>query len=164
MQPASSVCTRGAISSCTSSTRSAEQRWPALLKPDCTTSSTSCSASAELSASITLSPPVSAISVPMAPGRAASERSMSRAVSVRAGEHHAREARIARQRARRLRAPSPGTKCSASGGTPACSMQPGGVGRGQRRLLGGLGDHGVAGGERRGHLARVDSQREIPRD
>ena len=162
MQPASSVCTRGAISSCTSSTRSAEQRWPALLKPDCTTSSTSCSASAELSASITLRPPVSAISVPMAPGRAAIERSMMRAVSVEP-VNTTPASRGSRVSAAPTSAPSPGTNCSASGGTPACSSRPGRVGRRQRRLFRGLRDHGVAGRERRGHLSGEDRQRKIPR-
>ncbi len=61
---------------------SAEQRWPALLKPDATASSTTCSASAELSTIIALRPPVSAMSVAMLPFRAARLRSISRAVSV----------------------------------------------------------------------------------
>ncbi len=42
-------------------------------------------------------------------------------------------------------------------------QQPHGGGGDQRRLLGGLGDDGVAGGERGGDLAGEDRQREVPR-
>ncbi len=62
MAPASSSSTRGAMSSCTNSTRSAEQRWPAALKAEVTASFTTCSGSAELSTIIAFWPPVSAIS------------------------------------------------------------------------------------------------------
>ena len=58
----SNSITRGAISSCTKSTRSAEQRCPALLKAEVTASTTTCSGSAELSTIIAFWPPVSAIS------------------------------------------------------------------------------------------------------
>ena len=37
------------------------------------------------------------------------------------------------------------------------------LGGDQRRLLGGLGDHGIAGGERGGDLAGEDRERKIPR-
>jgi len=61
--------------------RCAEQRCPALWNADTTTSSTTCSGSAEASTSIALTPPVSAISVAIGPGRAASAALMRRAVS-----------------------------------------------------------------------------------
>ncbi len=48
-------------------------------------------------------------------------------------------------------------------GDPGLVQQPHRGGGDQRRLLGGLGDDGVAGGERRGDLAGEDRQREIPR-
>ena len=50
------------MSSCRQSTRSAEQRWPALSNADTSASSTTCSGSAELSTIIAFWPPVSAIS------------------------------------------------------------------------------------------------------
>ena len=61
--------------------RSAEQRWPALWNAEITTSSTTCSGSAEASASIALTPPVSAMSGTIGPARAASAALMRRAVS-----------------------------------------------------------------------------------
>ena len=50
--PLSMVTTRSATSSCTHSTRRAEQRWPALSKAELTTSITTCSARAEESTKI----------------------------------------------------------------------------------------------------------------
>ena len=52
MAPASISSTRGAMSSCTHSTRSAEQRWPAERNDDSSTSATTCSGSAEESTSM----------------------------------------------------------------------------------------------------------------
>ena len=63
-----------AMSSCTQRTRSAEQRWPALLNAEWTASMTTCSGSAELSTIIAFWPPVSAISVPIGPLRAGEGR------------------------------------------------------------------------------------------
>ena len=63
---------------------------------------------------------------------------------------------------RRHCAPSPGRKCSASGGTPASSNLNGAC-RDERRLLGRLRDHRVAGRERRRDLSREDRERKIPR-
>ncbi len=44
-----------------------------------------------------------------------------------------------------------------------CPQRAHGSGCDKRRLLGRLGEHGVAGGQRRGHLAGEDRQRKIPR-
>ena len=65
--PISMAITRSAISSCRYSTRSAEQRCPALVKAEAIASSTTCSGSAVESTTIALTPPVSAISGTMAP-------------------------------------------------------------------------------------------------
>ena len=56
--------------------RSAEQRWPALLNAEASTSATTCSGRAEESTSIAFSPPVSAMKGTMGPSRAASARLM----------------------------------------------------------------------------------------
>ena len=79
-----------------------------------------------------------------------------------AREHHAGEARIARQRAAHFGAVAR-HELQRLGRHARLQQQTRGVGRGQRRLFGRFGDHGVAGGQRRGDLARVDSQRKIPR-
>ena len=68
--------TRAAISSCTYSTRSAEQRWPALVNAEVMTSSTTCSGNAVASTTIAFTPPVSAINGTIGPSRAASVRLM----------------------------------------------------------------------------------------
>ena len=65
--PMSISITRSAISSCRYSTRSAEQRWPALVKAEVMTSSTTCSGSAVASTTIAFTPPVSAIRGTIAP-------------------------------------------------------------------------------------------------
>ena len=57
------------MSSCRYSTRSAEQRWPALSKAEVSTSATTCSGSADESTIIAFCPPVSAISGTIGPGR-----------------------------------------------------------------------------------------------
>ncbi len=73
---------RSATSSCSSSRRSAEQRWPAERNADVTTSSATCSGSAVASTIMALMPPVSAISGTIGPSFAASDRLMDRATSV----------------------------------------------------------------------------------
>ena len=93
--------TASAPSSCTQSTRSAEQRWPALSNAEATTSFTTCSASADESTSIAFWPPVSAIS---GTGRPSSFKRAGEALLEqprdlgRAGEHHAPDPRVADQR------------------------------------------------------------------
>ena len=49
------------------------------------------------------------------------------------------------------------------GGQAGVVEQPHRLGGDQRRLFGGLGEHGVAGRQRRGDLAGEDGQREVPR-
>ena len=100
-------------------------------------------------------------------GRAAFRRSASCALDQprhvgRAGEHHALDARR-RRPARAPTSPSPGRSCSAPAGTPASCRMRTACGGDQRRLLGRLGEHRVAGGQRRGDLAGEDRQREVPR-
>ena len=59
--------------------------------------------------------------------------------------------------------PSPGRSCSDVGGHAGRVQQLHGGAADQRRLLGRLGDHRVAGGERRADLAGEDRERKIPR-
>ena len=65
---------RSATSSCTNSSRSAEQRWPAERKAEVTTSSATCSGSAVASTIIALIPPVPQSAARSAPSFAASVR------------------------------------------------------------------------------------------
>ena len=81
----------------------------------------------------------------------------------RAGEGDAGDARIGDQRARRPRRRRPAADAARRRARrPACSSRTAARGD-QRRLLGRLGDHGVAGGQRRRDLAGEDRQREVPR-
>jgi hypothetical protein len=96
---------RSATSSCRHSTRSAEQRWPALSKAEAMTSPTTCSASAEESTIMPFCPPVSAISgigLPDARSRSAELRLDQPGDLGRAGEHDARGLRRADKRRPRL--------------------------------------------------------------
>ena len=120
--PASMPTTLSAMSSCTSSTRAAEQRWPADVNAEPSASLTTCSGSEELSAIIAFWPPVSAIRVAMAPlSRAASARLIRRAVSVEPVKQTP-ATRGSRVSAAPTVAPSPGRYCNTSCGMPAsCS-------------------------------------------
>ena len=109
------------MSSCTNSTRAAEQRWPAEVNAEAIASFTTCSGSDEESAISAFWPPVSAISTPMAASRAASERLIARAVSVEPVKATP-ATRGSRVSAAPTVAPSPGRNCSTASGTPAsCS-------------------------------------------
>ena len=162
MAPTIISSTVSAISSCRNSSRSAEQRWPALMKAELTTSSTTCSGSAVESTSIAFKPPVSAISGTMAPPRAASARLMVSAVAVDPVMATPARAGCANAISPNSR-PGAGIRCSASGATPASCRSPDEARGNQRRRLGGLGHDAIAGGQRRGHLSREDRQRKIPR-
>jgi hypothetical protein len=163
MAPRASIShTRSAMSACRNSTRSAEQRWPAELKAEATTSRTTCSGSAVESTIMAFCPPVSAISGTMGPRFAASvlvdlARHLGRAGEGDAGaravgdQQRADPAPVARQERQRV------------GGDAGLCSQRTASGGDQRRLLGRLGDHAVAGGERRRDLAEEDRQREVPR-
>jgi hypothetical protein len=161
--PFSIVEHASAMSSCRHRIRSAEQRWPALSKAEASTSLTTCSGSAEESTISAFWPPVSAISGiggrrAQALGKLALDQARDRG---RAGEHHAADTRIRDQRradSRRARQELQRRFRHAG------FVQQAHGGRGdQRRLLGRLGEHRVAGGERRGHLAGEDRERKIPR-
>ena len=113
---------RSATSSWTNSRRSAEQRWPAERNAEVTTSSATCSGSAVASTIIALMPPVSAISGTIGPSLAASVRLIDRATSVDPVKTTPAISGCATSAAPIL--PSPGTRCSAEGGTPAsCSRR-----------------------------------------
>ena len=84
---------RSATSSCTQSSRSAEQRCPAERNAEVMTSSVTCSGSAVASTIMALMPPVSAISGTIGPSFAASARLIGVADFGRAGEGDARDAR-----------------------------------------------------------------------
>ncbi len=89
------------------------------------------------------------------------ERAVDRARDLgRAGEHHAGDIGMRRQhRADRAVA---GHELQRRGRDAGLMQQPDGLGRDQRRLLGRLGDHGIAGHQRRRDLAEEDRQRKIP--
>ncbi len=111
---------RSATSSCTNSSRSAEQRWPAERKAEVTTSSATCSGSAVASAIMALMPPVSAISGTIGPSLAASVRLIRRATSVEPVKTTPAMSACAVSTAPMR--PSPVTRCSALLGMPAsCS-------------------------------------------
>jgi hypothetical protein len=119
--PLSILMVLSAMSSCRNSTRSAEQRWPALSKAELSTSCTTCSGSAEESTIRAFWPPVSAISGMSQPSRAArsaSVRLISCATSVDPGEDHGL-LRAHRRQGGADGSPRPGSSCSAPAGTPA---------------------------------------------
>ncbi len=112
--------TRSATSSCTQSSRKAEQRWPAERKAEAMTSSVTCSGSAVASTIMALMPPVSAISGGIGPSLAASARLMRRATSVEPVKATPATRLSAVSRRRPCRRPAPDAARFA--GTPAwCS-------------------------------------------
>ena len=119
--PCTISITLSAMLSCTHSSRSAEQRWPAERKALCTTASTTCSGSALESTSMALMPPVSAISGVIAPSLAASARLMILATWVEPVNTTPATPGAATSAAPRV-APGPCASCKAPSGTPAaCS-------------------------------------------
>ena len=142
---------RSATSSCTQSSRSAEQRWPAERNADVITSSVTCSGSAVASTIMALMPPVSAISGTIGPSLAASARLMARADLGRAGEGDAGDARVGDQRRADLAVAR--HEMQRARRHAGLVQQAHRFGRDQRRLLGGLGHHRIAGGERGRDLA-----------
>ncbi|MOA22221.1 hypothetical protein D3C78_1427670 [compost metagenome] len=112
---------RSAESSCRHSTRSAEQRWPALSKAEASTSATTCSASAEESTTMAFWPPVSAISGmgwPPGPRRWASDFCKVRATSVEP-VNSTPCTRASPTRAAPTLVPRPGSSWSTPRGMPA---------------------------------------------
>ncbi len=125
------------------------------------TSSVTCSGSAVASTIIALMPPVSAISGTIGPPLAASARLIACATATEpvnatpadagVGDQHGADLAVARhQMQRRARHAGVMQKPHRAGGD-------------ERRLLGRLGDHRVAGGKRRHDLTAEDREREIPR-
>ena len=160
--PASSCSTRGAQPSSTNRMRCAEQRWPALWNAETTTSSTTCSGSAEASTIMALTPPVSAMSGTIGPVALASAWLMRFAVST----EPVKATPAMRGSATSARADGLAGADHAARGVGRDAGLVEDLERAQadaRRLLGGLGDHGVAGGERGGDLAGEDGEREVPR-
>ena len=125
-------------------------------------SRTACSGSAVESTIMALSPPVSAISMASGAAVSASCRSIALATVGRAGEADAGDARIGGQRRADRRAVAR-QQLQHVVRHAGLVQQRDGAGGDQRRLLGRLGEHGVAGDERGGDLAGEDRQREIPR-
>mmetsp|Transcript_15822 Transcript_15822/g.25810 ORF Transcript_15822/g.25810 Transcript_15822/m.25810 type:complete len:236 (+) Transcript_15822:741-1448(+) len=117
MAPATSCSTRGAISSCRSSRRRAEHRWPALRKAEATASRAACSGRAVESTIIAFSPPVSATKTAIGPSRAARVRFIFWAVAV--DPVKATPASSGASTKAWPKSASPGRNWSASGGTPA---------------------------------------------
>ncbi len=153
---------RSATSSCTQSSRNAEQRWPAERNAEVITSSVTCSGSAVASTIMALMPPVSAISGTIGPSLAASVRLMTAGDLGRAGEGDAGNTRH-RPISMAPTLPSPGTRCSALAGTPAsCSS------RTASEAMSGVCSAGLAttvlpAASARRDLADENRQREIPR-
>ena len=113
---------RSATSSCTHSTRRAEQRCPALSKADASTSVATCSKRAEESTSIAFWPPVSAINItgwPLWVRRCEMLRWIRRATSVEP-VNSTPLTRPSATKAAPTVSPLPGNSCKALGGTPAC--------------------------------------------
>ena len=138
MAPAIISSTGSAISSCRNNRRSAEQRWPALMNAELTTSSTTCSGRAVESTIMAFRPPVSAISGTIAPPRAATLRLMVRAVAVEPVIATPASAGCASAISPNRR-PRAGTRCTACGGTPAsCSSLT------KRAAISGVGSAGFA--------------------
>ena len=161
--PARRRSTRGAAPSSTNRMRCAEQRWPALWNAETTTSSTTCSGSAEASTIMALTPPVSAISGTIGPSRCASARLMRFAVSTEPVKATpAMRGSRDQRRADGLAVADHAARGVGAGCRPRSRISTR-TQRDARRLLGGLGDHGVAGGERGGDLAGEDGEREVPR-
>ena len=133
-------------------------------RPRRCTSATTCSASAEESTIIAFCPPVSAISGIGWPlrrqpvGQLALDQPRDLG---RAGEHHGRGLRRADQR-RADRAVA-GQELQRVCGNAGLVQDAHGLGGDQRRFLGRLGQHRVAGDQRRRDLAGEDRQREVPR-
>ena len=152
-----------AMSSCTNSTRNAEQRWPALPKAESTMSSTACSMSAELSTIMQFCPPVSAMSVAIGALRAARVRLMAHAVSVDPVKTTPAQRQNRSPAPAPLSSPLPHSSCNAPCGTPASCMRRYGTCRNPWRLLGGLGDDCIACHQRRRNLPSENRQGEIPR-
>ena len=116
--PCNISMTLSAMLSCTHSSRSAEQRWPAERKALCTTASTTCSGSALESTSMALMPPVSAISGVMGPSLAASARLMILATWVEPVNTTPATPGAATSAAPTV-SPGPCESCKAPSGTPA---------------------------------------------
>ena len=108
-----------------------------------------------------LMPPVSAISGTIGPSLAASARLIARPTSVEPVKATPAMRGSATSAAPTL--PSPVHEMQRARRHAGLMQQPHGLGRDQRRLLGGLGDHRVAGGERRRDLAEENRERKIPR-
>ena len=112
-----------ATSSCKHSTRRAEQRWPALSKAEASTSTTTCSVSAEESTIMAFMPPVSAISGvgrPCASRRVAMLRCSREATSVEPVNITPRT-RLSEVSLAPTVSPRPGSSCTTPAGTPASS-------------------------------------------
>ena len=116
--PAIISITLSAMSSCTNRIRAAEQRCPAEVKAEPSTSRTSCSGRVEESAISAFWPPVSATRMPIAASRAASARLIARAVKVEPVKATP-STRGSEVSAAPTTAPVPGTNCSTSVGIPA---------------------------------------------
>ncbi len=151
-----------ATSSWTKSTRSAEQRWPALSKALARTSRATCSGSAVESTIIAFWPPVSAISVAIGPLRPASARLIAVAASVEPVKATP-QSLASPNSALPMRGPSPGRKCSTSFGTPASCSSRTAAAAISGVLLRGLGEHAVARRQRARDLAGEDGERKVPR-
>ncbi len=126
-----------------------------------TTSSVTCSGSAVASTIIGLMPPVSAISGTIG-GVLGRQRAVDRARHVgRAGEGDTGDAGIGDERGADLAVARHQLQHARRHARLVQNAHR--LGRDQRRLLGRLRHHGVAGDERGAHLAEKDRERKIPR-
>ena len=143
--------------------RKAEQRWPAESKADDRTSTTTCSASAgridhhRVEAAGFGDEGYGRAAAREAAGKLLFDQSRDRR---RAGEHDPLDARVGDQR--RANFAGAGHELQRIARDARFMQHAHGFGGDERRLLGGLGDDGIAGRERGGDLAREDGERKVP--
>ena len=165
-RPRASRITRSAMSSCRQSTRSAEQRWPALSKAEASDVAHDLLGQRRgiddhrvLPAGLgdqRIGRP------PSGRSRPASCRLIELRDLGRAGEHHAGD-RSDRRPARAAGLAVARQQLQHAARHAGLVQQAHGLRGDQRRLLGRLGEHRVAGRQRRRDLAGEDRQREVPR-
>ena len=162
--PFSIGSTRSAMSSCRQSTRSAEQRWPARIEGrgqhvehDLLGQRRGIGDQRVLPAGLG----DQRGGLPSAPSRWASCRLIERATSVE--PVNTTPATVGLPTSRAADRAVAGQELQRLARHAGLVQQRDGLGGDQRRLLGRLGDHRVAGGQRGGDLAGEDRQREIPR-
>ena len=155
----SRATTSSAIDSCTSRREPAQHTWPWLKKMPLTMPSTAWSIGASSNTMLAALPPSSSVSFLPVP---ATERAIALPDLGGAGEGDLVDVGVLDERAAGLA--RAGDDVDDARREVGLLADLGEEQRGERRGLGGLEHHGVAGGERRRDLPRQHEQREVPRD